>query len=80
MENYNPKWSSDLNYEYKMSFHANVSVISWFWYICKHQRDMYIEFKSQPLLSCVQGNALPWRHNERNGVSNHRPHYYLLNR
>ena len=25
-------------------------------------------------------NSLRWRHNERNGVSNHQPHDYLLNR
>ena len=29
---------------------------------------------------CKQCESLQWRHNERDGISNHQPHDYLLNR
>ena len=36
----------------------------------------------ESFLECVhwQSFSLRWRHNERNGVSNHQPHHYLFNR
>ena len=32
------------------------------------------------LVICVDSISLQWRHNERDGVSNHQPHDCLLNR
>ena len=34
----------------------------------------------QPVVSCTTLHPLQWRHNERDGVSNHQPRDYLLNR
>ena len=39
-----------------------------------------LKWKRLVLFYLTEGNSLQWRHNERNGVSNHQPHDCLLNR
>ena len=38
--------------------------------------DMFISYKT----ICETSISLRWRHDERDGVSNHQPHDYLLDR
>ena len=40
----------------------------------------YIHIKESKQLLCYHHNTLQWRHNERNGVSNHQPHDCILKR
>ena len=47
---------------------------------CKYQNNIYAFLKTTLKVLPVQWQSfvLHWRHNERDGVSNHQPHYCLL--
>ena len=75
-----------LLYEYQ---HGNKCPLLWLVKICVFKPRALIGQKHAPyeapmglrlLVKCVYIDALQWRHNGRDGVSNHPSHYCLLNR
>ena len=64
----------------KRAGHVDIETFRFVWFLLLRFKPLRWLLNHLAIADCCKNITLQWRHNERNGVSNHQPHDCLLNR